>query len=144
MPTTRIRNQFSFPQAWYPQQELKINSLFLRPDAHNASGAGGRLQQLEEDFFRLAGKKTWDSQFVWPIQHAIELYVSYEEKIWGIFNVAEAGVEGGAVCLVVDHRRGVEQQSELEQVSDPIDPLHNWLFWNYRDKGYSNGTLWWT
>ena len=80
MPTTRIRNQFSFSQAWCPQQELEINSLSLRPDAHNAFGAGGRLQQLEEDFFRLAGKKTWDSQFVWPIQHAIELYVSYEEE----------------------------------------------------------------
>jgi len=60
--------------------------------------------------------------FVWPVQHAIELYVSYEEE--NIFNVAEAGVEGGAVCLVVDHRRGVEQQSELEQVSHPIDLLH--------------------
>ena len=70
-------------------------------------------------------------------------HVSYEEEnMYSEVNVAEAGVEGGAVCLVVDHSRGVEQQSELEQVSHPIDLLHNWLFCNYRDKGYSNGTSW--
>ena len=35
MPTIIIRNQFSFFQAWCPQWESEINSLSLKPDAHN-------------------------------------------------------------------------------------------------------------
>ena len=164
MPTIIIRNQFSFSQAWCPQWESEINSLSLRPDAHNnnqksilfSSGLMPTMP-LEREAAYNNWRKTFSDLQVKRLEtpnlfDLFSMQLSYKEcQLWGrkyvfwvIFNVAEAGVEGGAVCLVVDHRRGVEQQSELEQVSHPVDLLHNWLFWNYRDKGYSNGTSWWT